>query len=113
MAPWPTFPIPNEIHALVKKDPNSPDFVDMMLKLVPLRIRKDPALYHLSFSTKLFLEEADEQHKLFDRYNINNVHIEHIAKDTFRFQVVVGLEFFNKFTVNKYLKAEWQPQNSN
>lgn len=95
MTPYPLFPIPNVIHALVKDDPNSPvDFTDMMLRLAPVKTRTERESYHLSFSTKLYIEEAYCQYKKFDRYNINNVQIEHRSKDIFRFKVEVSYQFF-------------------
>lgn len=100
MVPFPAFPIPDHIHALVKKNPDSPDFTEMLLKLAPLKVRTNPESYHLSFSTKLYLEEADSQHKKFDPYNINKAIIEHISADIFRFKVDVS-SFFIIFAINK------------
>lgn len=78
MAPFPdTYAIPNEIKALVKEEQGAADFMDIMLKLAPLKARTCIETYHLSFKTKLFFEEEESQSKNFDRYHVDNMRIEH------------------------------------
>lgn len=88
MAPFPSaYVIPNDIKALVRKEKNSPNSMDMLLKFGSVKSRKDPMKYHLSFSTKLFLEEEASLSRKFDKYHLNNIQIEHFNNDIFRFRI--------------------------
>lgn len=100
MAPFPAFPIPDKIRSIVREKPGAPDFMDLMLKLGNKRARANTKSYHLSLSTKLFLEEEYSLFKKFDRFNTNNIQIEHVINDKFRFKVHVSIEFEFSLSLN-------------
>lgn len=106
MAPFPSaYSIPNEIKALVHGKKDAPNFMDMILKLSPARARTNAEMYHLSFKTKLFLEEEAGILKQFDQFNRNNVRIESCGNNIFRFKVHVSIKLpylFINFTNTLY-----------
>lgn len=94
MAPFPkSYAVLHEIEALVKGHEGAADFIDMMLKLAPAKARMNTDTYHLSFTTKLFLEEAVGISKKFDQYNMRDTAIEYVSNETFRFKIVVRTAF--------------------
>lgn len=98
MQPFPdTYEIPKGIKALVKGEEGASDFTDIMLRLAPNRARTRTDTYHLSFKTKLFLEEEESQSRIFDRYHINSIRIEHFNLDKFRFRIYVSVCLFFHF----------------
>lgn len=79
--------------------------MDMILKLAPARARTNAEMYHLSFKTKLFLEEEAGILKQFDQFNRNNVRIECCGNNIFRFKVHVSIKLpylFINFTNTLY-----------
>lgn len=97
-----SFAIPEKYRDIVKQDTNSLDFLEILLKFGPRTTRANPELYHSSLTTKLYLEEASALYK-FDRYNIDNVDIEHISNDTFRFKVNVSRLYFTSYFIKSLL----------
>lgn len=91
MAPFPSYAVPNEIRDIVRRKPNAPDFMNYILTLGSAKARKNPETYHLSFKTKLFLEEEEDLVQKFDQYNKNNIRIEHFSGDKFRFKIDVSI----------------------
>lgn len=89
MAPYfQEYAIPVEV-----EDLNSEDWTNMLLELGPRQVRTNAKLYHKSKSTMLYLEEYEESLK-FEQFKINEISIEHLANDVFRFKNIVS---FNKF----------------
>lgn len=99
IAPFPdAYVIPNDIKALVKGENSEANFMDMLLKLAPIRARLNPKTYYESFSTKLFLEEESCSSKKFDRFQrfFRNIRIEHFYSNQFRFKITVSIPFHSK-----------------
>lgn len=95
MAQFPSvYAIPNDIKALVRGEEGAANFLDMMLQSAPVRARSKPETYHLSNTTKLFLEEEAGLSKNFDQYHMNDVWIEHFNNDIFRFKIDVSIKFY-------------------
>lgn len=87
--------IPNDIKALVRGESGAANFMDMILKLAPAKFRTNPETYHLSLTTKLFLEEEAGLSKKFDAYHISSIQIEHYNDDVFRFTITdVSILFY-------------------
>lgn len=84
------FTIPESIRALVNQEPGNANFMDMLLQLAPAKARADPETYHLSFTTKLYLEEAAGLGETNAQYSMNDIQIEHVGNNIFRFTVNVS-----------------------
>lgn len=91
MASFPdAYDIPDDIRALVRGEQEAPNFLSMMLQLAPAKARKNAEMYHKSFTTKLFLEEEHGLFKKFERYNIDNILIQHFRGRKFCFKIDVS-----------------------
>lgn len=106
VAPFPkVYAIPSEIEALVKGQKGAANFMDMLLKLAPARARLKTETYHQSFTTKLFLEEAAGQSKKYDQYHMENIRIECVNNDIFRFKIIVSSNF--DLLHNNIFRSNW------